>query len=50
MAGGMDDNRSQFFITLGPCDEFQDNHTVFAKVIILVIILHRLLVTQFLIY
>ena len=29
---GRDDNQSQFFFTLGPTQELQNKHTIFAKV------------------
>eukprot|EP00291_Cryptomonas_curvata_P027349 CAMPEP_0172205076 /NCGR_PEP_ID=MMETSP1050-20130122/32378_1 /TAXON_ID=233186 /ORGANISM="Cryptomonas curvata, Strain CCAP979/52" /LENGTH=229 /DNA_ID=CAMNT_0012883841 /DNA_START=82 /DNA_END=768 /DNA_ORIENTATION=- len=30
--GGKDDNKSQFFMTLGPCDWLNGKHTIFGKV------------------
>ena len=30
--GGKDDNNSQFFMTLGPCDWLNGKHTIFGKV------------------
>jgi hypothetical protein len=29
--GGKDDNKSQFFMTLGPCDWLNGKHTIFGK-------------------